>query len=101
MAAKLRSSLLCRPRALKLVWHSAEKNSLNNILLLIGRSAPAEGPKPTPLLSAPLSGGIPAMVSWSGLGILRKCLAGGLDGTAPPLVTSIPIRLTGAYGDTL
>ena len=52
--AKLRSSLLCNPRALELMWHSAKKNSLNNILPLIGRSAPTKGLVPKPSLSAPL-----------------------------------------------
>ena len=41
------------------------------------------------------------MVSWSGPVSVKKRLACGLDGTAPPVVTSIPIRLTGAVGDTL
>ena len=101
MAAKLQSSLLCRPRELKLMWHSEKKNSHNKILPFIGRSAPAEGPHPTPRLSASLLGGVPAMVFWSGPISLRKCLAGGLDGTAPTVVTSIPIWLTGAVGDRL
>ena len=71
------------------------------MLPLIGRSAPAEGPQPTPPLSAALPCGVPAMVSWSGPVSLRKRLAGGLDGTAPPVVTSSPIHLTGAVEDTL
>ena len=96
MAAKLRSSDLCRPRALKLMWHSSKKNNHNKILPFIGRSVPAGGPQPTSPLSAPLPCGTPAIVSWSGPVSLRKCLAGGLDGTAPPVVTSTPIHLTGA-----
>ena len=95
VAAKLQSSLLCRPRALKLMWHSAKKNSHNKSLPFVGRSAPAEGPQPTPRLS------VPAMVFWSEPISLRKCLAGGLDGTAPTVATSIPIWLTGAVGDRL
>ena len=87
MAVKLRSSVLCRPRALKLMWHSAKKKQPQKILPLIGRSVPVGGPQPTPPLSAPLPSGVPAMVSWSGPVSLRKCLAGGLDGTAPPVVT--------------
>ena len=31
----------------------------------------------------------------------KKCLAGGLDGTASPVVTSTPIHLTCAIEDTL
>ena len=83
------------------MWHSAKKNSPKSILPLIGRSASAEGPQPTRPPSASLPGGVPAMVSWSGPVSLRKCLAGGLDGTALTVVTSIPIHLTGAVGDTL
>ena len=101
VAAKLRSSLLRRPRALKLMWHSAKKNSPNSILPHIIRSAPAERPKQTPLPSAPLPGGVPVMVSWSGPVSLRKFLAGGLDGIAPTVVILFPIRLTGAVGNTL
>ena len=76
-------------------------NSLNNIYPLIGRSAPDEGPQPTSPLSAPLPCGFAAMVFWSGPVSLRQCLVGGLDGTAQPVVTSVPIHLTGAVGDTL
>ena len=68
---------------------------------LISRSVPCGGPQPTPPLSAPLPCGVPAMVSWSGPVSLRKGLAGGLDGTAPPAVSSIPIHLTSSVEDTL
>ena len=77
------------------------KNSHDKILPLIGRSFPVGGPQPTPPLSAPLPCGVPAMVSWSGPVSLRKYLAGGLDGTAPSVVTSTPIHLTGAVEDIL
>ena len=83
------------------MWHSAKKNSFKNILPLIGRSAPAEGPQPTAPFSAPLPCGVPAMIFWSGPVSLRKFLAGGLDGTAQPVVISVPIHLAGAVGDTL
>ena len=71
------------------------------ILPLLGGLAPAEGPQPTSLLSAPLPCGIPAIISWSEPVSFRKKLAGGLDGTAQPVVTSAPIHLTVAVGDTL
>ena len=79
------------------MWHSAKKK----ILPLIGRSDPDGGPQPTPPLSAPLTCGVPAMVSWFGPVSLRKCLAGVLDGTATPVVTSTAIHLTGAVEDIL
>ena len=83
------------------MWHSAKKNSLNNILSLIGRSALVEDPQPTPPLSVSSLYGVPALVSRSGSVSLRKFPAGGFDGTAQPVVTSVPIHLTGAVGDTL
>ena len=83
------------------MWHSAKKNSHPKILPPIGRSVPTGGRQPTPPLSAPLPCGVPVMVSWSGPVSFRRCLAGDLDGTAPPVVTSTPILLTGAVEDTL
>ena len=83
------------------MWHSAKKKQHPNILPLIGRSAPGEGPQPTPPLSASSLCGVPATVSRSGSVSLRKLPAGGIDRTAQPVVTSVPILLTGAVGDSL
>ena len=101
VTAKLRSSLLSWPEHLNAYGTQQKKNQPQQYLNTYWSIGPDEGPQPIPALSAPLSGGVPAMVSWSGPVSLRKGLAGGLDGTAPPAVSSIPIHLTSSVEDTL
>ena len=101
MAAKLRSSLLCRPRALKLMWYSEKEKQPQYYLTFYWSFGSSWRSRATPPLSALSPCGVPAMVFWSGPVSLRKFPAGGLDGTAPPVVTSTPVRLTGAVEDTL
>ena len=101
MAAILRSSFFFAGREHVNSRGTQQKKQPISILQLTCRSPTPEVPQSMLPLFAPLPGGISSMIFWSVHLSLGKCRAGGLDETASPVVTSVPIHWTGTIGGTL